>query len=182
MRATRAELRVEVLAQLPYSAASPAQSCGTTASWTKVSLKVFIRRRPRGMITTAKACSYTNRAGLLRPGAGAVRVSPPAALPMLMFLQRPVLHREQKGNELDEAASLDCQRHSSAVSLSPEVQHHPEPELRAAPGLSGAPRGALAAPTPIHPSFAYCCLSPRGRDGSAEPHTSAESPPDPITP
>lgn len=35
MRVARAELRVEVLAQLPYSAASPAQSCGTTAGWIK---------------------------------------------------------------------------------------------------------------------------------------------------
>lgn len=96
MRVARAELRVEVLAQLPYSAASPAQSCGTTAGWTKVSLKVFICHRPRGMITTAKACSYTNRAGLLRPGAGAVRVSPPAALPMPAFLPRPVLQRAER--------------------------------------------------------------------------------------
>lgn len=54
------------------------------------------------------------------------------------------------------------QRRSSAASPSPEVQHRPEPQPRAALGVSEAPRRAPAAPPP-RPHFPHCRLSPRGR-------------------
>lgn len=142
-RAARAELRAEGFHPHPYPAGSPARATGQR---TKVSLKAFIRRCPRRMITAAKAWSYANATRPL----GAVRICPPAALPMLVFLPQPVLHRDQKGNQLDEAAPPTAQ-----LCRLPEPRGAASPRA-AAPSCAGCQRGSTQSsgrPPPPVPIF-----------------------------